>query len=697
MQISILAEVLSDVYTQLTPEQQDAYIVEVLTHLVYVVRDADLYSDDFPGCDPEHLLILHALADRTRNSFRLDVDPVLEKLTAAAFIMAARLQSMSLAVRAAQMGNCPELPEFPVGISDQKGFSNQLAAVLPDPYAKAVRKACGTDEKDLERTVRILLLADFGSHQYGILTHLTLDELKISPGRGLNQIRFVSHLVDEHDILSEQTQTVCRFLTSTHRLRRNTSMRITYTIDQPASTLMGNSVGLALALLGQAFLKDYQNGWRTRHLFSQRIAVTGTVNTDGEVTPIDEGRLARKLEAAFWGPVQQVLVPPHQKPTADHIIQNLIHRYPDRPFEIRAQPSISAVTADDNIIRVKQRSVFDQIALRTSKFWLLTGFAAVVLALFLYYYFGVLHQSEPNSFHPLGNGLGVVKNSHGYVVGDTIRGIHDRGVDIADLDGDGHNEILIGHIAQCLDPPGLSGTLTAYNRKRNPQWRIPLGKPIHFGKKYYDNTYSTWFVETADLDQDGSVEIITATSHIFFPTRIAVLNSAGEILSEYWNAGHFYDVLVCDLIPDNGTLEIVAAGVNNTGANGILTVLNPWEMQGGSPNIHHGEYEWDLAPGREIAYLVFPLTHMYDQQDPTSPRDAVSFLKVSDRNKISARLFNTSCLVTGCFVLYNFDSELTPTFWGISDTYQRTFNELYPDGPPINSNSFSQVENLTRQ
>ena len=172
-----------------------------------------------------------------------------------------------------------------------------------------------------------------------------------------------------------------------------------------------------------------------------------------------------------------------------------------------------------------------------------------------------------------------------------------------DIDGDGGTEVLFAP-KRIIDQTG-EGVLYCFDRKGTEIWNFPAGKELRCGGTVYSPDYRIAGFHTHDFDGDGRCEIIVEAFHApDWPCQLALLDSSGKRLGEYWNAGYLRDIEYCDLDGD-GREELIVVGVNKEYRSGCLVVLDPLRMGGSSPQT--GKFACEgLGPGTELFYVVTP-------------------------------------------------------------------------------------------
>ncbi len=179
---------------------------------------------------------------------------------------------------------------------------------------------------------------------------------------------------------------------------------------------------------------------------------------------------------------------------------------------------------------------------------------------------------------------------------------------IRDLDGDGRSEVLFSTQTRSEDGEGTLFCLDARGRER---WRFKAGRDLSFGGWPFRGQYRIFGVDVGDYDGDGGPEVLViAHQKPDWPCQTVLLDPAGRVEGEYWNAGYFMAGEAGDVDGD-GTVELVLGGVNNEYRRGCIAVFKPGRLRGGSPQSDPAFRSPEVGEGEQAAYLLFPKTDVH--------------------------------------------------------------------------------------
>jgi hypothetical protein len=178
---------------------------------------------------------------------------------------------------------------------------------------------------------------------------------------------------------------------------------------------------------------------------------------------------------------------------------------------------------------------------------------------------------------------------------------------IKDINGDGDAEVLFAPKRR-RDQTG-EGWLYCYDRRGVELWHFQAGKELRCGGKTFSPDYRVAGFLCHDLDGDGRLETIVESFQApDWPCQLAVLDSNGAKIGEFWNAGYLREFTFHDINGD-GREELIVGGVNNEYQGGCLAVFDTRHISGSSPQT--GEFACEgLGPGSMLYYVTTPYTEV---------------------------------------------------------------------------------------
>ena len=149
-----------------------------------------------------------------------------------------------------------------------------------------------------------------------------------------------------------------------------------------------------------------------------------------------------------------------------------------------------------------------------------------------------------------------------------------------DLSGEGHTDVLFLYHPG-VSPRSYSTTLICYSDRGKEKWRWMPGRAL----PELDGDPPTFYIAAFGVLKGAPRErarIVVSSPHgLWYPNQIALLDSNGKLISEYWHSGHLENLTLADLDGD-GREEIVATGISNGYRQATLVVLDPDRVFGAS-------------------------------------------------------------------------------------------------------------------
>jgi hypothetical protein len=685
LQLKILERLYNRVEETIHPSQRQSYETELSLLLSQVIERGR--KQDFQTLSPE--ILTFSLSRLSKDDFPKAYRKAVFSLVRAYIRLQAYSELTAMLSEAGLAGFTDSGVEALLSSGKELDETAFRAQVLPR-VSSEVKAEVGVEwhrrgHVSSSDSVLGLFVVHQGEENTGIISRVELSHLRVRQKEVMDQVRVVSHLVETGNLFSDQSRQVCAYLKLRHKLPEKRSLRLEYSIDQPATHLGGNSIGLILAVLGGMGLYTYNRNRPFKYVVYEDVAFTGALDEDGNVLPVNKDMLPPKLEAAFYSGVSTVVLPRKQLKEARAVIKQLQSRYPRRSINLIPVQSYEEVLARREVLYLQRRQIKErsrQFVKDHANGVTLSAMVFVVM-LFLGFWFGIVKNGEPASFTKTNEDRVVIRNKYGFALWKTEPGVSSKRIIIEDIDGDDEPEILVGY--NCSSdhlPSDLVGNLVCYNAAGNIDWKINTGKTMVYGDNIYPDLFSVRLIEVDDCNFDGIKEIICTSQHDFFPTRIMTVSIEGKILSDYWNSGAFSDITVADVWPGNGVKEILATGTNNNYRTGILVVLDPFKMYGASPQSQDYYTNRTEPLGNAIYYLKFPLTH-FTRLSGKNNRDVTREI-ILKNDKIKFLLSGPS-LTKKRFIdmFYFLNTKMEVLFVDLADGYYNLYALRFPDREPL--------------
>jgi len=424
------------------------------------------------------------------------------------------------------------------------------------------------------------------------------------------------------------------------------------------TAVVGESLGAGLAaVLCTELLRLYQH--REEYALRGDVAITGSVDAQGNMLAVDEEGLKLKIEACTFSWIRYLVVPKEQEQFCRTYAAEITNSIPDsqstisNPYSpispiphptsvishrvgIVGASSVSDLFYDRRLTDSWRVPVVKQVARRVWKRRRMVGIAIVVLLL------GIIGKMAYGPFdrNPVKASLEgevcVIENMFGevlekFVVG-RVSGEFPRQVAFADVTGDDRNEIIWAQNSSY----GNSLLGEVYCRELGSEavlWKKELSRKLVFPDNPVQNEdYSANKLLAGDFDLDGRMEVYVATVHTEYPSFLLKLDARnGDELGFYLNAGAIQEVVPWDLDGD-GLKELLVGGISNAWHAGFFAVLDPRLIRGHSPLPEHYRVD-SIEAACERYYMIFPKTIVSEAFPDQVPWGRVEEILISQSNK----------------------------------------------------------------
>ena len=260
-----------------------------------------------------------------------------------------------------------------------------------------------------------------------------------------------------------------------------------------------------------------------------------------------------------------------------------------------------------------------------------------------------------------------------------------------DIDGDGRPETLFAYLP--LQPARNGATLLCFSPAGKILWRFTPGRAIPDARQTLVPPYLISGVEVIPPSLRSPARVVLTSHHYYgYPNQVAVLDSHGKLVGEYWHTGHLLHMAQADLDGD-GNQEILLTGVNNGYNLATLVVLDAHRLSGASPAPEGDPNRFQgLGPGLEKAVVLFPRSCLARQAAFTR---AQALWTSKDRIVVLV-LQGTSDDEHNSpgYLVYELDYKLNVLGVTPSDSFQTSHRELEAKGLLDHRLSSAEIDNL---
>jgi hypothetical protein len=242
-----------------------------------------------------------------------------------------------------------------------------------------------------------------------------------------------------------------------------------------------------------------------------------------------------------------------------------------------------------------------------------------------------------------------------------------------DVEGKGRTSVLF--VYSPATQQEHSSTLICYSDRGKEKWRWTPGRelPELNGSPPTFKTVAVGILKATDKTPPRIV--VESIHHPWWPSQIAILDSKGKTISEYWHSGGLFFMVLADLDGD-GREEIIATGVSEYDHQATLVVLDSDHVFGASTEVRPGFQIHGMGVAQERLRLLFPRSDLnralfqYNQAvEPTVEHG-------------SLRLTVDECIAPGaCPIWYEFDKNfrLISAYAG-GDEFRSAHERFYQSG-----------------
>jgi hypothetical protein len=246
---------------------------------------------------------------------------------------------------------------------------------------------------------------------------------------------------------------------------------------------------------------------------------------------------------------------------------------------------------------------------------------------------------------------------------------------VGDLEGKGYASVLFVY-SQAADPQSPhSSTLICYSDRGKEKWRWTPGRelPELAGSPA---TYRIHALRVLQATGERPLRIVVESQHHpWWPSQIAMLDSNGKTVSEYWHSGGLSSMVLADLDGD-GREEIIATGISEYDHQATLLVLDPNRVFGASTEVQPEFQIHGMGVAQERLRLLFPRS---DLNRALFQFNLATGLTVEHG---IVRLTVKECITPpGCDIFYEFDKNfrLIAAYAG-GDEFRSAHARFYQNG-----------------
>ncbi len=446
--------------------------------------------------------------------------------------------------------------------------------------------------------------------------------------------------------------------------------------------LTGESMGLAFALVTFTQLLKAEV-LRIERFNSNEVAVTGILDEDGELLPVNRDTLVLKVRRAFFSHVRYLALPEANATEARVILAQLQTQYPRRQLFIIGARTLAEIVADHNIVRSQKVCIGEWVGKQLAKYSRMAKVQVPMLALLAYLLLSVLFPKawlfldrNPAFARPI-----LVSGTIEVFNADSTRlwsysfphAFNDRFTKDAfplmiqtyDIDSDSDNEVLVIPLNE--DDVEENAWLYCFDKAGNIRFRRYLAVPNEYPGDTDSTTYHGFAVYPVTLG--GKVHIVTLATQIL-PARchIRLWTADGDSLLWFIQSGGARMAMVKD-IDNDGSEEIIFGAFGNRTGCATCFALNLQTKSGCSPPYEDPEYDLSrLKRAANFLYTIFPPTDLCNR-DCLARYNQPGVIVARDRNGGTIDFYTAESKLPYTDAIYSLDSRLRARSVSFSDGF----------------------------
>lgn len=191
----------------------------------------------------------------------------------------------------------------------------------------------------------------------------------------------------------------------------------------------------------------------------------------------------------------------------------------------------------------------------------------------------------------------------------------------------------------------------------------------------------------------ADMRIVVSSNHYMEQAdQIAVLNTAGHLLAEYWHPGHLLHLGETDLA-GIGPDQVLLGGVNNGNHQATMVVLDPMRMSGQSTPAEMADDHFRLvgmSPAHEQAVVLFPKSDVGKH----APYTRVANLWVTTADRIVIQVAEGTDEHTSPQLVYELDRSLQVIAVHSTDSFRLAHQKLTSEGQLDHALSQAELDQL---
>ncbi|MDE3059107.1 MAG: hypothetical protein KGJ59_14240 [Bacteroidota bacterium] len=272
---------------------------------------------------------------------------------------------------------------------------------------------------------------------------------------------------------------------------------------------------------------------------------------------------------------------------------------------------------------------------------------------------------------------------------------------IADVDGDGTNEVLANLYNRKYLSNGSSNTLVCYSSDGSERWRYTFSLDLSGVENGRMTATKTQIQDFAVIPGDSITKprifaVICDPSP--YPSCIVEIDPIHQTeLQHYWHVGQIQKLLPADVDGD-GKEELLFAGVNNFENAAFVSALEPDNISGQTSVAFNGFMK--VPRVQEMFYCLFPPTKLCLLQDKYNSVNRIEPLEGGNVFRVDTREVSSQDMRDDQGIIYALNRQLKVVSIVPYSSFQKAYDEArkagHPELEPLGAAYYEKLKHSVR-
>lgn len=250
-----------------------------------------------------------------------------------------------------------------------------------------------------------------------------------------------------------------------------------------------------------------------------------------------------------------------------------------------------------------------------------------------------------------------------------------RAVEIADLRGDGHKEVLLGSRVHIFGGQARSDGLYCLTAGGKLLWRVPFDFKLRFGGQDYAPTWEFYDLLVTGGEDHSKTIWCAAGQSPWWPGILLRLGADGHPVVRFVNSGHIEHL---SSVTNSTGSYILAGGINNEYDCAMLAVLRADQPFAVSPQTAGSPFRCDnCQQGHPYRYFLFPRSEL--SKVAGAAYNEVNLIQVTP-NGVEAMTWESDEGAAWDWVMYELSRDFDLRSASFSDSYWERYVRLKSAG-----------------